>query len=77
MLRNRWLRLGATLLVTGLAAAYIVSKINLGQTAHTIGSADPRWLLLSAFLTVVTVPPRPGAGSCSCAHAASTTRSDG
>src|SRR3984957_6246545 len=57
-LRNRWLRLGATLLVTGLAAAYIVSKIDLGQTAHTIGSADPRWLVLSAFLTVVTLPPQ-------------------
>jgi len=57
-LRNRWLRLAATLLVTGLAAAYIVSKIDLGKTAHTIGSADPRWLALSAFLTVVTVPPQ-------------------
>src|SRR5580704_1601460 len=57
-LRNRWLRLGATLLVTGLAAAYIVSKIDLGKTAHTIGSADPRWLILSAVLTVVTVPPQ-------------------
>jgi uncharacterized protein (TIRG00374 family) len=58
VLRNRWLRLGATLLVTGLAAAYIVSKIDLGKTAHTIGSADPRWLILSAVLTVVTVPPQ-------------------
>lgn len=58
MLKNRWLRLGATLLVTGLAAAYIVSKINLGQTAHTIGHANPRWLALSAFLTIVTVPPQ-------------------
>ncbi len=58
MLKNRWLRLGATLLVTGLAVAYILSKINIGTTAHTLGSASPRWLLLSAFLTVVTVPPQ-------------------
>jgi uncharacterized protein (TIRG00374 family) len=58
VLSNRWLRLGATLVVTGLAAAYIVSKIDLGKTAHTIGSANPRWLALSAFLTVVTVPPQ-------------------
>jgi len=58
VLSNRWLRLGATLLVTGLAAAYIVSKIDLGKTAHTIGHANPRWLALSAFLTVVTVPPQ-------------------
>jgi hypothetical protein len=58
VLSNRWLRLGATLLVTGLAAAYIVSKINLGQTAHTLGTANLRWLALSAFLTIVTVPPQ-------------------
>jgi uncharacterized membrane protein YbhN (UPF0104 family) len=57
-LRNRWLRFAATLTVTGLAALYIVSKINVGQTAHTIGSADLRWLGLSAILTVVTVPPQ-------------------
>jgi uncharacterized protein (TIRG00374 family) len=58
VLKNRWVRLGATLVVTGLAAAYIVSKINVGQTAHTIGNADPRWLALSALLTVITVPPQ-------------------
>ena len=58
MLSNRWIRLGATLGVTGLAVAYIVSKIDLGKTAHTLGHADPRWLALSAFLTLVTVPPQ-------------------
>lgn len=58
MLSNRWLRLGATLLVTGLAVGYIVSTVNLGQTAHTLGSVDLRWLALSAFLTLVTVPPQ-------------------
>jgi glycosyltransferase 2 family protein len=58
VLRSRWLRLLATLAVTGLAALYIVSKIDLGKTAHTIGSADLRWLALSALLTVVTVPPQ-------------------
>lgn len=58
MLSNRWLRLAGTLVVTGLAVAYIVSKINLGQTAHTLGNASPAWLLLSAFLTVITVPPQ-------------------
>ncbi len=58
MLSNRWFRLGATLLVTGLAVAYIVSKIDIGKTAHTLGSASPAWLLLSAFLTIVTVPPQ-------------------
>ena len=58
LLSNRWLRLAGRSLVTGLAVAYIVSKIDLGKTAHTLGNADPAWLLLSAFLTVITVPPQ-------------------
>ena len=58
ILRNRWFRLGATIVVTGLAALYIVSKIDIGKTAHIIGSADPGWLALSLFLTVITVPPQ-------------------
>jgi uncharacterized protein (TIRG00374 family) len=58
ILRNRWFRLGATLVVTGLAALYIVLKIDIGKTAHIIGSADPGWLALSVVLTVVTVVPQ-------------------
>ena len=55
MLRNRWFRLGATIAVTGLAAAYIVSKIDVGKTAHIIGSASLWWLLLCLVLTMGTV----------------------
>ena len=58
MLRSRWVRLGGTLVVTGLAALYIVSKVDVGKTAHIIGSSDPGWLALSAALTVITVPPQ-------------------
>ena len=58
MLTNRWVRLCGTLVVTGLAALYIVSKIDVGKTAHTIGSSSLAWLALSALLTVVTVPPQ-------------------
>lgn len=54
---RRRLRVAATLLVTAGAVAYILLKIDLGQTAHIIGSASVPWLLLSAFLTLVTVPP--------------------
>jgi uncharacterized protein (TIRG00374 family) len=54
---KRGLRIGATLLVSGLAAAYILYKIDLGKTAHIIGSASVPWLLASAALTLVTVPP--------------------
>jgi uncharacterized protein (TIRG00374 family) len=56
MLRNRWFRLGATLVVTGLATAYIVVKIDVGKTAHIIGTASLWWLLLCLVLTFVTVP---------------------
>jgi uncharacterized protein (TIRG00374 family) len=58
LLKKRWLRLVATLVVTGLAAGYILWKINLGKTAHIFGSASLSWLALSAFLTIVTVPPQ-------------------
>jgi glycosyltransferase 2 family protein len=56
MLRKRWFRLTATVVVTGLAAAYIVSKIDLAKTLHIIGSASPWWLLLCVVLTFGTVP---------------------
>src|ERR1700722_21031304 len=54
---KRPLRVAATLLVSGAAVAYIASRINLGKTLHIIGDASPWWLLLSAALTMVTVPP--------------------
>ncbi len=53
---KRWLRVAATLVVTSLAVAYILSKIDVGKTAHIIGSASVPWLVLSAALTMVTVP---------------------
>src|SRR5258708_23531049 len=58
MLGNRWFRFGAAVVVTGLGALYIVSKIDVGKTAHIIGSAHPGWLALSLVLTVGTVPPQ-------------------
>jgi uncharacterized protein (TIRG00374 family) len=57
-LKSRRLRLLATLVVTGLAALYIVTKIDIGKTARIIGSADRGWLTLSVLLTVGTVPPQ-------------------
>jgi len=54
---KRVVRVVATLLVTSLAVAYILSKIDLGRTAHIIGDASLPWLVLSAVLTLVTVPP--------------------
>jgi uncharacterized protein (TIRG00374 family) len=54
---NRPLRVAATLVVSALAVAYILLKIDVGQTAHIIGSASPAWVVVSAVLTLVTVPP--------------------
>jgi uncharacterized protein (TIRG00374 family) len=54
---KRSLKIAATLLVTSLAIAYILSKVDLGKTKDIITSASVPWLLLSALLTVVTVPP--------------------
>ena len=54
---KRWLRPVATVVVSSAAVAYILLKIDLGKTAHIIGSASIPWLLLSAVLTLVTVPP--------------------
>jgi uncharacterized protein (TIRG00374 family) len=56
MLRKRWFRLAATVVVTGLAAAYIVAKIDISKTLDIIGSASPWWLLLCVLLTFGTVP---------------------
>ena len=56
--KNRSFRLVGTIVVTGLAALYIVSKIDLGKTFHITGRANLAWLALSAFLTVITVPPQ-------------------
>jgi uncharacterized protein (TIRG00374 family) len=56
MLKKRWFRITATVVVTGLAAGYIVAKIDIGKTLDIIGSASPWWLLLCVVLTFGTVP---------------------
>ena len=54
---KRWIRVAATLVVTSLAVAYILSKVNLGKTVDIITGASVPWLVLSALLTLITVPP--------------------
>jgi glycosyltransferase 2 family protein len=58
LLKKRWFRVAATAAVTGLAVGYLVSKVDLGTTWDTLTSASLPWLALSAFLTLVTVPPQ-------------------
>lgn len=50
-------RRAGTLLVTGLAVAYIVWKINLGQTAHVLANASFGWWFASLAIWVVSVWP--------------------
>jgi uncharacterized protein (TIRG00374 family) len=54
---KRPLRVVLTLLVTGLCVAYLIWKIDLGQTLHVIADANPWYLLLALGLMIVTVLP--------------------
>jgi len=54
---KRGLRVLATLIVSSLAVAYILLKIDLGKTVRILGNASPAWVVASAILTLVTVPP--------------------
>jgi hypothetical protein len=54
---SRPLRVSATLVVSALAVAYIVYKIDLRKTLDILGSASVPWVVTSAVLTLITVPP--------------------
>jgi uncharacterized protein (TIRG00374 family) len=58
LLRSRSFRVGVTLVVTSLAVVYIVTKIDIRTCVEILRDASLAWLALSAFLTVVTVPPQ-------------------
>ena len=54
---SRSARVLATLLVTGLALAYILWKVNVGEALSTIADANFAWFFLSAAIMLVTVVP--------------------
>ncbi len=54
---KRRFRVLATLIVSSAAVAYILLKIDIGKTLHILGAASVPWVIASAFLTLVTVPP--------------------
>jgi len=71
---SRSIRVALTLLVTGLCAAYLIWKIDLGRTLHVIGDANPWYLLAALALMLVTILPMACAGSsCSGRRASKTT----
>jgi len=55
--RSRVLRTGGTLLITGLATAYILWRIDLGRTGHVLAHASIGWWLASCAIWVVSVWP--------------------
>ena len=56
-MRRRLLRAVGTLVVTGLAAAYLVWKIDFGRTGHELAHARLGYFLASLGIMVVTVWP--------------------
>jgi uncharacterized protein (TIRG00374 family) len=54
---KRSLRIAATLIVTSAALAYILTQIHVVKTWHILENASVPWLLISAAMTLVTVPP--------------------
>jgi glycosyltransferase 2 family protein len=54
---NRRVRIAATVVVTSAAVAYILYQVDLRKTWDILTSASIPWLVLSAALTLVTVPP--------------------
>jgi glycosyltransferase 2 family protein len=56
-MRRRLIRLLATLVVTGLATAYIVWKIDVGRTAHILVHANVWYFLGAVAITIGSVWP--------------------
>ncbi len=55
--QKRLLRLGATLLVTGLCTAYVVWKIDISRTAHLLAHASVGYFLGAVAIMVISVWP--------------------
>ena len=56
-MRRRRIRIGATLVVTGLCAAYIIWKIDVGKTLDVLRDAKLGYFFGSVGIMVVTVLP--------------------
>ena len=56
-MRRRFIRIGLTLVVTGLCTAYIVWRTDVGEALHTIGHARVGYLVASFAIMSVTVLP--------------------
>ena len=57
MIGSRALRAGGTLVITGLATAYILWRIDLGRTGHVLAHASVGWWLAACAIWVASVWP--------------------
>jgi glycosyltransferase 2 family protein len=57
MTAARALRAGATVVITGLATAYVLWRIDLGRTGHVLAHASVGWWLASCLIWVASVWP--------------------
>ena len=56
-MKNRYLRLAGTLLVTGLCTAYLIWKIDLSRTLHLLAHAHLGYFLAAVAIMIGTVWP--------------------
>jgi glycosyltransferase 2 family protein len=54
---TRPVRSVATLLFTALCVAYVVWKIDIGETLHLLASIDLSYFALAAVITLLAIPP--------------------
>ena len=54
---SRFLRIAATLVLTALAGAYIVWKIDVGETVDVLIDASPWWFVVSVGIMTLTALP--------------------
>jgi glycosyltransferase 2 family protein len=57
MSTKRLLRIGGTIVFTGLAAAYLIWKIDLHRTVETLRDASPWWFGLAVTIMIGTALP--------------------
>ena len=56
-MRGRLLRVVATVVLTGLAVAYLLWKVDIGETVDVLGDASPWWFGLAVAIMTLTLVP--------------------
>ena len=56
-MRGQLLRVVATVVLTGLAVAYLLWKVDIGETVDVLGDANPWWFGLAVAIMTLTLVP--------------------